>query len=199
MNTAEFLTISSAIVPDRTALADQNNHIAYFELQSNVNKLANAFQDLGVSKGANVGVMAVNSPDFVEIYYAAATVGATLVPLNFRAKTEEITHMDNEADIATLFIAERYWSIYEEVKDSIDGVENVIGIDFTPPECESISDIRSGAEDIPVFVDIDDGDPTLLNYTSGTTSLPKGVVLSYQALTALVVNTQSPADPTVDQ
>ena len=107
MNTAEFLTISSAIVPDRTALADQNNHIAYFELQSNVNKLANAFQDLGVSKGANVGVMAVNSPDFVEIYYAAATVGATLVPLNFRANTEEITHMVNEADIATLFIAER--------------------------------------------------------------------------------------------
>ena len=80
MNTAEFLTISSAIVPDRTALADQDHHIAYMELQSNVNKLANAFQSLGVGKGANVGVMAVNSPDFVEIYYASATVGATLVP-----------------------------------------------------------------------------------------------------------------------
>ena len=199
MNTAEFLTISSAIVPDRTALADQDHHIAYMELQSNVNKLANAFQSLGVGKGANVGVMAVNSPDFVEIYYASATVGATLVPLNFRAKTEEITHMVNEADIATLFIAERYWPIYEEVKDSLNGVKNVIGIDFSPPGCESFADIRASAEDIPVFIDIDDGDPTLLIYTSGTTSLPKGVVLSYQALTALVVNTQSPADPTVDQ
>ena len=199
MNTAEFLTISAAIVPDRTALVGSDGRATYAELQTSVNQLANAFQALGVGKGENVGVMAVNCPEFVEIYYATAAVGATLVPLNFRAKTEEITHMVNEADVTTLFISDRYWPIYENVKDSLPGLRNVIGLDFSPPGSQSLADVQSGGEDIPVFAEIEDSDPTLLIYTSGTTSLPKGVVLSYQALTALVVNTQGPADPTADQ
>jgi acyl-CoA synthetase (AMP-forming)/AMP-acid ligase II len=199
MNTAEFLTISTAIVPDRTALVGDGERATYQELQSSANKLANAFQAMSVGKGENVGVMAVNCPAFVEIYYASAAVGATLVPLNFRAKTEEITHMVNEADVTTLFISERYWPIYESVKDSLRGLRNVIGLDFTPPNGQSLADVQRTGEDIPVFGDVDDSDATLLIYTSGTTSLPKGVVLSYQALTALVVNTQSPADPTTDQ
>jgi len=199
MNTAEFLTISSAIVPDRTALVGDNGRVTYLELQSNVNRLAQAFQAIGVGKGENVGVMAMNSPEFVEIYYASAAVGATLVPLNFRAKTEEITHMVTEADVTTLFVQERYWPIYESVKESLPDVRNVFGTDFSPPDHQSFDELRSTGEDIPVFADVDDNDTSLLIYTSGTTSLPKGVVLSYQALTALVVNTQSPADPTAEQ
>ena len=199
MNTAEFLMISAAIVPDRTALVGSDGRMTYAELQSSTNQLANALQAMGVGKGENVGVMAVNCPEFVEIYYASAAVGATLVPLNFRAKTEEITHMVNEADVTTLFISERYWPIYEGVKDALPGVRNVIGLGFSPSDAQSFADVRSSGEDIPVFADVDDADPTLLIYTSGTTSLPKGVVLSYQALTALVVNTQAPADPSVEQ
>ncbi len=199
MNTAEFLTISAAIVPDRTALVDGEERLTYAELQSRVNRLAQAFQGLGVGKGENVGVMAVNSPQYVEIYYATAAVGATLVPLNFRAKNEEITHMVTEADVTTLFVAERYWPIYEQVRSEIPGVRNVIALGFEPADALTHSGLIGGTEDIPLFTDIDDSDPTLLIYTSGTTSLPKGVVLSYQAVTALVVNTQGPADPTTEQ
>ena len=199
MNTAEFLTISAAIVPDRTAVVGADRRSTYGELQSIVNRLANGLQGLGVSKGQNVGVMAVNSPEFLVIYYATAGVGATLVPLNFRAKTEELAHMINEADVGVLFIGERYWPIYEQIKASIPDVEHVIGLDFTPDGGLSYDQMIESNEDIPVFTEIDDSDPTLLIYTSGTTSLPKGVVLSYQALTALVVNTQAPADPISDQ
>ncbi|MDA0352245.1 MAG: long-chain-fatty-acid--CoA ligase [Chloroflexi bacterium] len=199
MNTAEFLTISAAIVPDRTAIVGDGQRTTYAELQSTANRLANALQTLGVAKGQNVGVMAVNSPAFVEVYYATASVGATMVPLNFRAKTEELTHMVNEADVSVLFIGERYWPIYEQIKDSIPGVRQVIGLDFTPNGGANYQALIDANEDIPVYTEIDDSDPTLLIYTSGTTSLPKGVVLSYQALTALVVNTQAPADPGSEQ
>ena len=199
MNTAEFLTISAAIVPDRTAVAGPDGKSTYAELQSTVNRLANGLQSLGVSKGQNVGIMAVNSPAFIEIYYGTAGVGATFVPLNFRAKPEELTHMINEADIGTLFIGERYWPIYEQIKSELSSVKDVIGLDFTPDGGLNYSQLIADNEDIPVYTDVDDSDPTLLIYTSGTTSLPKGVVLSYQALTALVVNTQAPADPISDQ
>jgi acyl-CoA synthetase (AMP-forming)/AMP-acid ligase II len=78
-------------------------------------------------------------------------------------------------------------------------VKNVIALDFEPDGAPTYRGLRDSAEDIPVFADIDERDPTLIIFTSGTTSLPKGVVLTYQSLTALVVNTQAPADPVSDQ
>jgi acyl-CoA synthetase (AMP-forming)/AMP-acid ligase II len=199
MNTAEFLTISSAIVPDRVALVDDRSSVTYMELQSRVNRLAQAMQGLGIGKGKNVGVMAVNSATFVEIYYASAALGATLVPLNYRAKPEELTYMVGAADVNLLFVAERYLPVYDAIKDTLSSVEHVYCVDTAGGGYQSIDQLREGGEDIPVFADVDDQDSTLIIYTSGTTSQPKGVVLTYQALTALVVNTQAPADPTLDQ
>lgn len=198
MNTAEFLTISAAIVPDRAAVVGPDERVTYQDLQSRVNRLAQALQGMGVGKGENVGVMAVNCPEFVEIYYASASLGATMVPLNFRSKAEELTYMVESTDVTTLFISERYWSIWEGISASLPQVKNVIPLDFER-EGASYRTLRDSGEDIPVFTDIEESDPTLIIFTSGTTSLPKGVVLSYQALTALVVNTQSPADPVSDQ
>ena len=199
MNTAEFLTISAAIVPDRVAIAGPDERVTYGELQSRANRLAQAFQELGVGRGHAVGVMAVNCVEFAEIYYAAAAVGATVVPLNFRSKPEELTYMIDSTDVTALFIAERYYSIYEGIQSATPSVEHVIPLDFERPGLASLTALRNAHEDIPVFVDTDDKDATLIIFTSGTTSLPKGVVLSYQALTALVVNTQAPADPSVAQ
>ncbi|MDA1010281.1 MAG: AMP-binding protein, partial [Chloroflexi bacterium] len=198
MNTAEFLTISAAIVPDRTAVVGPDQEVTYQELQSRANRLAQTLQTMGVQKGQNVGVMAVNCPEYVEIYYAAAALGATLVPLNFRAKAEELEYMIESTDVSTLFISERYWPIWEGISGKLPAVHNVVTIDFARDDVPSISQLRERSEDIPVFADVDDSDPTLIIFTSGTTGLPKGVVLSYQALTALVVNTQAPADPTAD-
>lgn len=196
MNTAEFLTISAAIVPDRVAVVGEDDRVTYGDLQSRVNRLAQALQALGVGKGANVGIMAVNSPAFAEIYYASAAVGATFVPLNYRAKPEELSYMVNAADVNVLFVEERYWSIYQDMKAAVPGLKHAFPLGFEAQGTQSYAALRDSGEDIPVFADVDDADPTLIIYTSGTTSLPKGVVLSYRALTALVVNTQAPADPT---
>ena len=84
MNTAEFLTISAAIVPDRIAIAGPDESVTYGELQSRANRLAQAFQEMGIGRGQAVGVMAVNSVEYAEIYYASAAVGATLVPQGLR-------------------------------------------------------------------------------------------------------------------
>ena len=199
MNTAEFLTISAAIVPDRVAIAGPDERITYGELQSRANRLAQAFQEMGIGRGQAIGIMAVNCVEFAEIYYASASVGATLVPLNFRAKPEELTYMIDSTDVTALFISERYFSIYEGIQSSTPSVKHVIAMDFEKAGLPSLKSLRESHEDIPVWCETDDKDATLIIFTSGTTALPKGVVLSYQALTSLVVNTQAPADPSVDQ
>jgi len=195
MNTAEILMISGASVPDRTALVDPDERVSYADLQTRANKMANALQSIGVGKGQNVGIMAVNSAKFVELYYATAAVGATFVPLNFRAKPEELQYMCDASDVNVLFVSERYFPLFNEIKANLPKIHHVYTLDFAADGLQTFEQLRETGIDVPVFSDTDDDAAAIVIYTSGTTSMPKGVELSHKALTAYVVNTQSPADP----
>ena len=199
MNAAEFLSISAAVVPDRVAMADPDDSCTYADLQARVYRLAHAFKALQVGKGRNVGVMAVNSTAFIELFHATATVGATFVPLNYRAKPEELTYMINTAEVNVLFISERYHPLLQEIRSSIPGVEHVYALDFQSDDISTLQDLRDQGSDDPIFPETDDDDPSLVIYTSGTTALPKGVVLTHKAISAFVLNTQGPADPAGEQ
>jgi len=108
MNTAEFLQISSFVVPDREGLVCGDTRITYMEMVERTNKLANALAGLGLSRGDKLAMMAVNSAEYVEAYYACAKLGVTFVPLNYRAKDEELTYMVNTSEVSVLFVGERY-------------------------------------------------------------------------------------------
>ena len=199
MNASEFLTISAAVVPDRVALVDPDDSCTYGELQARVYRLANALKALGIEKGRNIGVMGVNSTAFIEIYHATSIAGATFVPLNYRATPEELTYMINAADVNVLFISERYHSLTQEIRASIPGVKHVYALDFQADDISTLQDLRDQGSDDPVFAEGDDDDASLVIYTSGTTALPKGVVLTHKAISAFVLNTQNPADPAGEQ
>ena len=199
MNTAEILTIAGSMVPDRVALTDADSTHTYAGLQSRVNKLAHALSGLGVAKGANVGIMSVNSNKFVELYYATASVGATFVPLNFRAKTDELQYMLDVSDVNVLFVSERYFPIFQEIKGNLPKIQNVYTLDFNADGLQTYEALLESGQDEMFFAEVDDNDAALVIYTSGTTALPKGVVLTHKTLTAYVVNTQNPVDPTAEQ
>src|SRR3990170_616100 len=117
MNTAEFLQISSAVVPDREALVCGDKRVSYMEMALRVNRLANALANLGVQRGDSVAIMDVNSPEYVETYYACAKIGATFVPLSFRAKQEELIYMLNTAEAKALFCGKRYLDILRHIQE----------------------------------------------------------------------------------
>jgi acyl-CoA synthetase (AMP-forming)/AMP-acid ligase II len=199
MNTAEFLTISSAVVPDREALVGDGRRITYAEMAARVNRLANSLQELGVGRGAKVAVVALNSPEQVETYYACAKVGAVFVPLNYRAKREELAYMLNNSEASLLFVSERYVSLITSIRSEILGVRQFVCYDARAEGMIQYEDlVESGSED-EVFTQIDEEDATVLMYTSGTTAMPKGVVLTYLTLSVYVTNTMNPADPEAEQ
>jgi acyl-CoA synthetase (AMP-forming)/AMP-acid ligase II len=202
MNTVEFLQISAAVVPDREAMVEvggNGQRVTFETMASNVARLANALQGLGLVRGDKVGVMSVNSADYVTTYYAAASIGITFVPLNYRSKDEELTHMLNSSRARALFVSDRYIDLVARIQPTLTSVETFISYDSAKDGYTNYADLVRDASDEQPWVDVDDHDATILMFTSGTTALPKGVVLTYLDLTAYVTNTMSPADPDIHE
>ena len=199
MNTAEFLTIAASIVPDRTALVCEGEARTFAHFQERVNRLANALQSLGVNKGDRVAVMALNSIPYVEMYYATAKLGGAFVPLNYRAKREELAYMVNNSEASVLFVGERYLELATAIRPELQTVRQMIAIDARPQGMANYEDLLAAHAPEEIFTDVDEMDPTIIIYTSGTTALPKGVVLTHLGMSVYVTNTVEPADPAAEE
>ncbi len=195
MNTAEFLQISAMVVPDRTALVAGAKRITFMEMADRVNRLANWLLEQGAGPDHPVGVVSTNGVEFIECYYAAAKIGATFVPLNYRAKVEELTYMINASDIHVLFVGERYLDLVATLRPTLEGVQHFVCFDKPVAGMQHYPPILAAANDDEPFIEVDESRATVLIYTSGTTSQPKGVALTYLNLSVYVTNTMNPADP----
>ncbi len=198
MNPAEFLTISSAVLPDREALVsgDGSKRITYAEMASRVTRLANALVGMGVEQGTRVALMSTNSPECVEVYYATAKLGGCFVPINYRAKREELSYMLNASGATVLFIESRYLELLASVRAELETLREVVVLDREVEAMPTYDALLAGAGEDELFIDVDLSQPTALIFTSGTTALPKGVELTFMNLALYVLNTMSPADPT---
>jgi acyl-CoA synthetase (AMP-forming)/AMP-acid ligase II len=186
--------MSAALVPDREALVsgDGNARITYETLATRVTRLANGLSRRGIRPGSRVAVLATNSPEYVEVYYACATLGACLVPLNYRAKTNELAHMLEQSEAGIVCVEERYCDLLEAVRPRLSHDPLILTLGNKGGGLESLI---SDASNEATFVEVDENEPTALLFTSGTTAMPKGVELTFLNLSLYVLNTMSPADP----
>ena len=198
MNTTEFLVIAGAIVPDRTALIFEGQQFTFVQLQERVNRLANALSDLGVSPGDRVATMQVNCNQNIELYFAAAVLDAIYVPLNFRAKSEELEQMLAIAQPKLLFIGERYLPLIEDAANLEPG--QVVTLDCAAgtgqQDYEAL--LQSPPDELH-FPQGEDEDTTVIMFTAGTTGVPKGVQLSHNSFASYLLSTVMPADPEVEE
>ena len=195
MNTSEFLMIAASVVPDRVATACNGDSRTFAQLQERVNRLANALQSLGVGKGDKVAVLGLNSIPYVETYYACAKLGTVFVPLNYRAKKDELSYMVNNAEAKVMFVGERYLDLTAAIRPQFETVRHFVCYDARPEGMTPYEDLLALHEPEEIFTDVEDTDATIILYTSGTTARPKGVVLTYLAMSVYVTNTVEPANP----
>jgi acyl-CoA synthetase (AMP-forming)/AMP-acid ligase II len=197
MNTSDFLMIASAIVPDRTALIFDGGEVSFADFQEQVNRLANALGDLGVGEGDRLAVMQVNSTQGIAIYFAAAQLDAIYVPINFRAKSDELRQMLRLAEPSYLFIGERYLSLVPTSGEGSLAPERQIVIDGAASGGRlGYAELLSGAmPDQFHFPEAGDDDTTVIMFTAGTTGVPKGVMLTHDSFASYLLATVNPADP----
>ncbi len=199
MNTTEFLSIAGAICPDKVAIVFEEKRYTFNQLNERVNRLGNALLNLGVQKGDRVAMLQVNTNHCVETYFAVAKIGAIYVPLNFRARGNELTYMLNSSEANTLFIGERYVDLVNSIKLEVASLKNFVSLDSQHDGMLYYEDIIKSAPADEIFTDIGDEDTTILVYTAGTTGFPKGVMLSHNSFSIYVLENVSPPDPVVEE
>jgi len=197
MITFDFLDISREICGNREAVVFEDRRYSYEELYSRVCSVALSMEKLGVRKGTKVGMLNVNCSEYVESYFASSMLGAIFVPLNYRAKEEELRYMINTAEIELLLVGERYVDMVENVRDKLSTVRTYVGIGsgeshaFLSYEKLLIHDRPK----VPVPESVEEDDVTVLMFTSGTTGRPKVVPLKHRSFVAYALTEAEPADP----
>ena len=198
MNTSEFLTIASAIVPDRPAVVFDGETITFEGLAERVNRLANGLSQIGIRPGDRVATMQVNTNQCIEAYFAAAQLDAIYVPINFRAKADELATMLEISQPSCLLLAERYLPMLPEARISS---EKIVILDGEPNSNHTGYEklLESSTPDQMHFPDAGDEDTTVIMFTAGTTGVPKGVMLTHDSFSSYLLATVEPADPDVEE
>ncbi len=194
MNTSEFLTVTAAIVPDRDAIIFDSKHITFGQMQERVNRLANALADLGVGPGDRVATMQVNCNEYVESYFAVAKLDAVFVPVNFRARADELTFMLNDSGTKALLLGQRYLDMLTTIKPNLTSLQTAISMEAARPGFPAYDDLLAKASDEERFPTGEEDDLTIIMFTAGTTGTPKGVMLSHNSFTSYILNNVDPVD-----
>ncbi|MBA1149244.1 AMP-binding protein [Ectothiorhodospiraceae bacterium WFHF3C12] len=158
--------------PQRIALQDADGEYSYGELNERVNRMVHWLAGQGVARGDRVAMLSENRREYVEAMLAAAKLGAILAAQNWRLAAGELTHCIRLTAPKVLLVSERHAPVLDEVDHDVDTVVRL------GPEYERA--LAGAATDEPV--DAAEGeDGLLILYTSGTTGLPKGALISHRA------------------
>ncbi len=172
---------TARLSPARDALIDvsQNRRITYHELDRRVVKLANAFLDTGLEKGDRVAILAKNSIEYLEIYFACARIGLIAQPMNWRLGIVEVTRIIENGEPKMLICSDEY----EEVAAALEHLVDHVRFFGEKGDGSFEAMIETGADDEPAISSTIGGDdPVLILYTGGTTGESKGALHTHRSL-----------------
>ncbi len=190
MGLFNLLENTSRVHPDKTAVVCGSRRFTYLQFKSRVDKIANSFRLLWINKGDRIAIFHQNCHIFLETYFAAAKIGAVLVPINYRLNPEDCAFILNDSQAKMLIIQSEFLdSVFRDKVDVplIKGeplIKVVAGGTVKENEVcgssiryESLLE-RSANASVPGIL-IEDDDIAQIYYTSGTTGRPKGVILTH--------------------
>jgi fatty-acyl-CoA synthase len=178
-NVAELGRRWAHIRPDRIAVLCGDRQLTYEELDRRSDELARGLADAGVGEGDRVGVLLFNSVEIPELVVATLKLGAISVPLNIMLTAAELAPIVSDSGTSVIITEEAlHPNLQVAIEQSPDvQVFTLNGLAGTKP----LDDLRVKGPTLPI-VDVDEGAGAFICYTSGTTGIQKGAVLTHGSL-----------------
>ena len=180
----DFLRRSAQLYAGKLAVVDGNVRHTYADLERRVNQMSHALLAAGICKGDRVGILSPNSHFFLESFYATSQIGAILVPLNFRLQGSDIEYILDHAGIVCMLADRELAETSTSLHKSLPKVTLWISACDEGKKVEGWNDwdefIKDTSTERPPPSGCEENDLVSINYTSGTTARPKGVMMTHR-------------------
>ncbi len=176
----EFARRTRRLYPNREAVVDGDLRLNYEEFFARCDRWSAALQALGAEQGDRIAYIAPNTHAQLESFYAVPQIGAVLVPLNYRLIADDFAYLINHSGARIVCAHADYLEAVESIRAQLPGVSAFVALEGTKPGWLDYETLV--AETPPHFQrpEISETDLLTINYTSGTTSRPKGVMITHR-------------------
>lgn len=190
MNLAQSVYDRATNQPEKAAYVFLNESVSYGEFEQSVATFAGALRELGIKEGDHIALLVGNTPHFLITLYASWRVGAVVVPINPLYTPKELSYIIQNSDAKLLVGLDKLAPLFAQAEQLFPNVENVIACETdeeSVKQCLQLDNpphlfkaLMQAATPITDTVQLDKDDNAIILYTSGTTGLPKGAMLSHE-------------------
>ena len=184
-----FLERSAEVYPDKVAIVHGDRRISYRDFAFEATRLARALQASGIGPGDRVAYLCPNIPELLVAHFAVPLAGAVLVAINTRLAPEEVRYICDHSGAKLLVVDSELRSIIDPVESHFETIQEIVTV-IDPVVERGIADVFDGprypdllerGSDVPLQWTVEDELATItINYTSGTTGKPKGVMYTHR-------------------
>jgi acyl-CoA synthetase (AMP-forming)/AMP-acid ligase II len=183
MNIGSLFSRHARYYPEKTAFVFQNGRYTWRQWNASINRTAQMFQELGIGKGDKVATVLSNRPELLETYWAAAKIGAIVVPLSTLLLPEALKSLLNDSDASTVITEASFEKVFNGIKRELIHIHpnGFLLVDEPAGDLfNSYHSLRTHCRKTePQASSVLPSDPFNIMYSSGTTGMPKGIVHSH--------------------
>ena len=178
----EFLEIVTSANPDKVFVEIAGQHITYGQFMRRCRAAATMFQRMGIGHGDRVCIFLPNVPEVLYTWFGLALIGGITVTINTAYRRDEMAYILNNAEASALVAHDSLMDVATAAADNAPGVRHrlAVGGESTPDGWQSYAGLLNDAPQLTGLPDVSPTDISMLQYTSGTTGNPKGVMVTHQ-------------------
>lgn len=176
----EFARRARRLYADREAVVDGDLRLTYRHFFERCDRWSSALQRFGIQPGDRVAYIAPNTHAQLESFYAVPQIGAVLVPINYRLTTSDFAYIINHSGARVVCAHSEYLEAVDGIRDQLPGVERFVALEGSREGWLEYEATLATASTGFVQPPIDEDDLISINYTSGTTARPKGVMITHR-------------------